>query len=58
MNHLASRALRVGGMLIGYYALCPRKAWRSMRGLSTEREHGAVALPQRTGWRYAGPADG
>ena len=36
--------LRVGGMLIGYYVLCPRKAWLSMRGIWMEQESDAVAL--------------
>lgn len=35
---------RVGGMLVGYYVLCPRKAWLSMRGLWMEQESTAVAL--------------
>jgi hypothetical protein len=34
----AARALRVGGMLIGYYALCPRKAWLSLTKLWMEQE--------------------
>lgn len=37
-------AIRVGGMLVGYYAVCPRKAWLSMRGLWMEQESEAVAL--------------
>lgn len=36
--------LRVGGMLIGYYVLCPRKAWLSMRGIWMEQESDTVAL--------------
>jgi hypothetical protein len=36
--------LRVGGMLIGYQALCPRKAWQSLRGLWMEQESDAVAI--------------
>ncbi|CCH56575.1 putative protein MJ0377 [Fibrisoma limi BUZ 3] len=35
---------RIGGMLVGYYQLCPRKAWLSMRGLWMEQESDAVAL--------------
>ena len=31
-------------MLVGYYAVCPRKAWYSMRGLWMEGESEAVAL--------------
>lgn len=33
-----SAAPRVGGMLVGYHAVCPRKAWYSMRGLWMEHE--------------------
>ena len=36
--------LRVGGMLVGYYLLCPRKAWLSMRGIWMEQESDTVAL--------------
>lgn len=35
---------RVGGMLVGYFVLCPRKAWLSMNGLWMEQESTAVAL--------------
>ncbi len=35
---------RIGGMLIGYYHLCPRKAWLSLRGIAMEQESDAVAL--------------
>lgn len=35
---------RVGGMLVGYHAVCPRKAWYSMRGLWMEHESDAVRL--------------
>lgn len=35
---------RIGGMLVGYYLICPRKAWLSMRGLWMEQESDAVAL--------------
>ena len=31
-------------MLVGYYVICPRKAWLSMRGLWMEQESEAVAL--------------
>lgn len=37
-------SFRVGGMLIGYYVLCPRKAWLSMQGLWMEQESTTVAL--------------
>jgi CRISPR-associated exonuclease Cas4 len=37
-------SLRIGGMLIGYYRLCPRKAWWSLRGIAMEQESDAVAL--------------
>lgn len=40
----APSQLRIGGMLIGYYCICPRKAWLSMRGLWMEQESQAVAL--------------
>ncbi len=36
--------LRVGGMLVGYCLIYPRKAWLSMRGLWMEQESEAVAL--------------
>jgi CRISPR-associated exonuclease Cas4 len=36
--------LRIGGMLIGYYRLCPRKAWWSLRGIAMEQESDTVAL--------------
>lgn len=36
--------LRVGGMLVGYYIVCRRKAWLSMRGLWMEQESDTVAL--------------
>lgn len=37
-------SFRVGGMLVGYYVLCPRKAWLSMNGLWMEQESTTVAL--------------
>lgn len=37
-------APRIGGMLIGYYLLCPRKAWLSLQGIYMEQESDAVAL--------------
>jgi CRISPR-associated exonuclease Cas4 len=40
----AAPNVRIGGMLVGYYVLCPRKAWLSMRGLWMEQESSAVAL--------------
>ncbi len=36
-------ALRVGGMVLGYYLICPRKAWLSLRGLWMEGESDTVA---------------
>ncbi len=47
-------APRIGGMLVGYHAVCPRKAWYSMRGLWMEQESEAVALGRlldRTSYR-------
>ena len=41
--------IRVGGMLVGYYLLCERKAWLSMRGLWMEQESGRVALGRLAG---------
>lgn len=41
--------LRIGGMLVGYYLICPRKAWLSMRGLWMEQESQAVALGRLVG---------
>lgn len=43
MNATHTR-LRVGGMLVGYYLICPRKAWLSMRGLWMEQESQAVQI--------------
>jgi len=37
-------ALRVGGMVLGYSLICPRKAWLSLRGLWMEAESDTVAL--------------
>lgn len=31
-------------MLVGYHAVCPRKAWLSLHGLAMEQESDAVAL--------------
>ena len=31
-------------MLVGYYLVCPRKAWLSLRGIWMEKESDAVAL--------------
>lgn len=45
---------RVGGMLIGYYAICPRKAWQSMRGLWMEHESDAVAVGRVIGEKSYG----
>jgi CRISPR-associated exonuclease Cas4 len=36
--------LRIGGMLVGYYRICPRKAWLSLRGIWMEQESDTVAL--------------
>jgi len=36
--------LRIGGMLVGYHGLCPRKAWLSAQGLWMEQESDTVAL--------------
>lgn len=36
--------MQIGGMLIGYYALCPRKFWLSANGILMEHESEAVAL--------------
>lgn len=36
--------VRIGGMLVGYHLVCPRKAWLSMRGLWMEQESEAVAM--------------
>jgi CRISPR-associated exonuclease Cas4 len=41
--------VRIGGMLVGYYVLCPRKAWLSMRGLWMEQESTTVALGRQVG---------
>lgn len=41
--------VRIGGMLVGYYAICPRKAWLSMRGLWMEQESEAVAIGRLVG---------
>ena len=34
----------ITGMLVGYYNICPRKAWLSRNGLEMEQESEAVAL--------------
>jgi len=39
-----SGTIRIGGMLVGYGLVCPRKAWLSLRGLAMEQESEAVAL--------------
>ena len=46
--------VRIGGRLVGYWRVCPRKAWYSMRGLWMEQESEAVALGRlldRTSYR-------
>jgi len=40
----STTALRIGGMLVGYYVVCPRKAWLSLRGVWMEQESETVAL--------------
>ncbi len=49
--------LRVGGMLVGYYRLCPRKAWLSMRGIWMEQESETVALGRLLDEHSYGRAD-
>ncbi len=49
MPETSSVNIRVGGMLVGYYLICPRKAWLSMRGLWMEQESEAVALGRLVG---------
>lgn len=41
---MSSQNLRIGGMLVGYYVVCPRKAWLSVRGIWMEQESEAVDL--------------
>ena len=41
---ITATAPRIGGMLVGYYRLCPRKAWWSLRGIWMEQESDTVAL--------------
>src|SRR5690625_2926450 len=36
--------LRVGGMLVGYYLICPRKAWLVMQGVTLEDDSEQVVL--------------
>ncbi len=36
--------VRIGGMLVGYYLICQRKAWLSMHGLWMEQESESVAV--------------
>ena len=43
-NVLTKSNVRIGGMLVGYYRLCPRKAWWSLRGIWMEQESDTVAL--------------
>jgi len=45
----ARSSFRVGGMLVGYYVLCPRKAWLSINGLWMEQESQTVALGRQVG---------
>ena len=40
----SSSSPRIGGMLVGYYRICPRKAWWVLRGISMEQESDTVAL--------------
>ncbi|GAA4432997.1 hypothetical protein GCM10023091_06000 [Ravibacter arvi] len=44
MQSMKNPSPRIGGMLIGYYRLCPRKTWWSLRGIWMEQESDAVAL--------------
>lgn len=44
---MISSAPRVGGMLVGYYALYPHKAWLSLGGLWMEQEPG-LSCPSAT----------
>ena len=37
-------SLRIGGMLVNYYRICPRKAWWTLRGITMEQESDTVAL--------------
>lgn len=48
-SHQLRSTFRVGGMLVGYYLVCPRKAWLSMRGLWMEQESTVVALGRQIG---------
>lgn len=41
--------VRIGGMLVGYHVICPRKAWLSMHGLWMEQGSEAVALGRLIG---------
>lgn len=41
---MSQTKLRIGGMLVGYHHLCPRKAWWSLRGIWMEQESDTVAL--------------
>lgn len=44
LPHQHPTNISIGGMLVGYYLICPRKAWLSMRGLWMEQESDDVAL--------------
>ena len=44
MDQIINSSPRIGGMLVGYYRLCPRKAWWSLRGIWMEQESDTVAL--------------
>lgn len=48
-SEAGANPVRIGGMLIGYYALCPRKAWQSLQGLWMEQESDAVAIGRLIG---------
>jgi CRISPR-associated exonuclease Cas4 len=43
MNTPSARP-RIGGMLVGYHVVCPRKAWLSMHGLWMEQENEDVQI--------------
>jgi CRISPR-associated exonuclease Cas4 len=42
-------SVRIGGMLVGYFIICPRKAWQSMQGLWMEQESDTVAIGRLIG---------
>lgn len=44
VSHSPTPPVRIGGMLVGYYLICPRKAWLSMHGVWMEQESEAVQM--------------